>query len=381
MAIGLNQTTTQMAVKTPVRSQKSRSGGADRFYFRIGRQVTHRELLFFSSQLSLMLEIGTPMNSALKAIADQTENPVFKSVILDMLQSVQDGRQLSDAMKQSPRTFSKVFSSMIKAGETVGLLKEILDRLVEMEEKRQALKTQIKSALTYPVVLCAVATVVVIFVLVAVLPKFTAFFEGKESVLPWTTQFLMLLSGSFRAYWWAYLSSSIGMAVGIYFFIRSGTGSALIDRLIISAPLVGNISNKIYTCQLLRILGNLIESHVPLLEALEVTRGTIGNRFYRDFIDKIVGHVREGGRFSQPFADYPYTLASVKQMVATGEEAGNLSRVMLRLAEFYDEEVDRELKGFAAMIEPIALVVIGGVVGLIVSSVILPMFRLASVVR
>ena len=380
MAIGLNQTTTQMTVKTPDRSKKSRSG-ADRFYLRIGRQVTQKELLFFSSQLSLMLEIGTPMNSALKAIANQTENPVFKSVILEMLQSVEDGRQLSDAMKQRPRIFSNVFSSMIKAGETVGLLKEIIDRLVEMEEKRQALKAQIKSALTYPIVLCAVATVVVIFVLVVVLPKFTAFFAGKESVLPWSTQFLMLLSGSIRAYWWAYLSSSVGMAMGIYFFLRSGTGSALIDRLIVSAPLVGTLSNKIYNCQLLRILGNLMESHVPMIEALEVTRDTIGNVFFRNFIDKIVGHVREGGRFSQPFADYPYTLASVKQMVSTGEEAGNLSRVMLRLADFYDKEVDRELKGFAAMIEPIALVVIGGVVGLIVSSVILPMFRLAQVVR
>ena len=123
MAIGLNQTTTQMTVKTPDRREKSRSGGADRFYFRIGRQVTHKELLFFSSQLSLMLEIGTPMNRALQAIADQTENPVFKNVILEMLQSVEDGRQLSDAMKLRPRIFTNVFSSMIMGGECVGLLK------------------------------------------------------------------------------------------------------------------------------------------------------------------------------------------------------------------------------------------------------------------
>ena len=283
MAIGLNQAATQITVKSPDRPKKSLSGGGDRFYFRIGRQVSHRELLFFSSQLSLMLEIGTPMNSSLKSIAGQTHNPAFKSAILDMLQSVEDGRQLSDAMKQRPRIFSNVYRSMIKAGETVGLLKEILDRLVEMEEKRQALKTQLKSALTYPIVLCAVATVVVIFVLVVVLPKFTSFFAGKESILPWTTQFLMLMSGSFRAYWWAYSISLIGMALGTYFFVRSKPGSIMVDRLVISAPLVSVLSNKIYTCQLLRILGNLIESHVPLLEALEVTRNTIGNRFYRDY--------------------------------------------------------------------------------------------------
>ena len=124
-----------------------------------------------------------------------------------------------------------------------------------------------------------------------------------------------------------------------------------------------------------------MESHVPLLEALEVTRGTIGNRFFRNFIDKIMINVREGGRFAQPFADYPYTLDSVKQMVATGEEAGNLSKVMLRLAEFYDTEVDRELKTLAAMLEPITLIFMGTVVGVIVSSVILPLFKLARAVH
>jgi len=149
----------------------------------------------------------------------------------------------------------------------------------------------------------------------------------------------------------------------------------------VSGPLISNLSNKIYTCQLLRTLGNLMESQVPLLESLGVTRATIKNRYFRHFIDRIIEHVREGGKFSQPFATYPYTLESVKQMVATGEEAGNLPRVMLRLAEFYDVEADRELKNFASMMEPIALIVMGGVVGMIVSSVILPLFKIASTVH
>ena len=343
-----------------------------------GKAIKTSEILFFSSQLSLMLDIGTPINLALSTIRDQTENPVFKKVIEDMLQAVVEGRQLSDAMKEHPKVFDGVFVSMVSAGETGGFLKEILDRIVELQEKRQALKTQLRTALTYPVVLCAVAIMVIIFILVYVLPKFMAVFEGKESILPGTTRFLIAMSASLKEYWWVYIISSIGAAIFLKIFKESTPGRIMIDRFSVSGPLVSDLFNKIYTCQLLRTLGNLMESQVPLLESLEVTRATVRNRYFRHFIDKIIEHVHGGGKFSQPFATYPYTLESVKQMVATGEEAGNLPRVMVRLAEFYDEEVDRELKNLASMMEPIALIIMGGVVGLIVSSVILPLFRLAS---
>jgi type II secretory pathway component PulF len=342
-----------------------------------GRKIKPVEVLFFTSQLSLMLEIGTPVNRAIDTIKDQIQNTAFKELVRAMLQDIEGGRQLSDAMKGHPRVFSSVMTSMIKAGETGGFLKQILDRSVEMQEKRQALKTQLRSALTYPAVLCVISVLVVLFILVSVLPKFTAFFEGKESLLPFTTKFLMNMSASLQDYWWAYILSSLGLAVGLKFAKESKMGGALIDRLSVSGPLIGRVFNKIYTCQFLRTLGSLLESHVPMLEALEATRTTIQNRYFRDFIDKIVDHVQEGGRFSRPFSNYPYTMDSVKQMVATGEEAGNLPKVMLRLAEFYDKEVERELKNFASLIEPVALIIMGVVVGLIVSSVILPLFKLA----
>jgi len=381
MAISINQTPVQAAPPASETQKKAERKSGGGFSIQLGRPVSPKELLFFSSQISLMLEIDTPINRALEAVSSQTSNPAFKEVLLEMLQEVEDGRQLSDAMRNHPRVFSKVFSSMVKAGETVGLLREIFDRLVEMEEKRQALKAQIKSALTYPVVLCSMSMLVIVFILVGVLPKFMTFFAGKESILPVTTRILMVLSRTLQAYWYAYAIGAFGIVFGSYVFIKSKPGDRLIDWLTVSTPVVGRMSNKIFNCQLLRTLGSLMESHVPLLEALQVTRGTFTNRYFSEFIDKIMIHVRDGGRFSRPFADYPYTLESVKQMVATGEESGNLSRVMLRLAEFYDEEVDRELKGLASLIEPIALIVMGAVIGLIVSSVILPMFKLAHVVR
>jgi type II secretory pathway component PulF len=324
-----------------------------------------------------MLEVGTPLNVALKALAGQTKNPAFKEAIQAMHQDLDEGKQLSEAMRRHPAVFGEVFVSMIKAGETGGFLQKIMDRLVEMEEKRQALFSQIRSTMTYPAVLCVLAVVVVVFIVAFVLPKFTAFFAGKEAVLPFTTRFLIGLSASFKQHWWVYLLAVTGLAGGLTLLKRSVMGQVLIDWLFINAPLLRKISNKIYTCQLLRTLGYLMESQVPLLEALEVNRPTVNNRYYRQFVDEIADSVEQGGKFSQPFTTNPYILESVKQMVTTGEDAGDLPKVMLRLTAFYDAEVDRELKALASIMEPIALIILGGVIGLIVSSVILPMFKLS----
>ena len=346
-------------------------------YRLFGKSIKAGEVIFFTSQLSLMLEIGTPLKNALEAIHNQTKNTDFKEVIQCMLRDVEEGQQLSDAMRRHPQVFNSVYNSLVKAGETGGFLHEILNRMVEMQEKRQALLTQIRSALTYPMFLCILGLVVVVFVLVGVLPKFTAFFEGKEHILPFTTRFLMAASASLRAYWWAYLIGCGGCVLGLKLFRSSERGQILIDWSFIKLPLLSRLSNKINTCSMLRTLGHLMESAVPILQALDVTRDTIKSRYFKHFIQKIQDHVRQGGKFTHPFSDYPFILDSVKQMVATGEEVGNLPEVMLRLAKFYDAEVDRELKNIATLIEPMALVVMGAMVGVIVSSVVLPMFRLA----
>jgi type II secretory pathway component PulF len=383
MAISYNHKSSHQAAKarSPKELLKRIPRRQQGMSLRVGRRIKPGELIFFASQLSLMLEIGTPLTSTLTALENQTQNPALKAVIQAMCQDIEEGRQLSEAMIRHPQVFSNVFISMIKAGETGGFLKGILDRIVEMQEKRQALIAQLRSTLIYPAVLCTVGFGVVIFVLVGVLPKFTTFFAGKEHILPVTTRFLMSLSTSLRVYWWAYVIVFLGLVFGFKLWKDSEPGQAMIDRLSVSGPLVARLYNKIYTCQLLRTLGHLMASQVPLLEALAVTRGTIKNRHFVSFINQITDHVERGGRFSQPFTTNPYILDSVKQMVATAEEAGNLPTVMLRLAEFYDTEVDRELKNVSALIEPIALLLLGGVVGVIVASVILPLFRLASAVH
>ena len=347
----------------------------------LGRRVNYREVTFFASQLSLMLEIGTSMSSALEALRDQIKNPAFKEVIEALLRDVEEGRQLSDAMKRHPKLFDQVFVSMIKAGEAGGFLKEMLERIVEMQDKRRAFFVQARTALTYPSILCIVGAVVVVFVLVGVLPRLTVFFEGKEHILPWTTRYLMAMSSSVRGYWWVYILGAMGLAVGFKFWKDSEPGRALIDRFWVASPIIAQLYNKICVRQMLRTLGHLMASRVSLLDALEVTRSTLKNRYFTHFIDEITAHVQQGGKFSEPFADYPYIADTVKQMVTTGDETGNLPPVMLRLARAYDNEIEEELKILSSIIEPLGLIIMGILVGLIVSSVILPMFRIAQTLQ
>lgn len=381
MAISISNKQIISGTKAAASTSPLETGLKGKIFRAFGSRITPKEVMFFTSQLSLMLEIGTPLTSSLKALTSQTKNPTFKAILRAMLRDIEEGRQLSDAMKRHPQIFNNIFISMVNAGETGGFLKKILDSIVVIQEKRQALITQLRATLTYPGVLCLVAIGVVVFVLVGILPKFSVLFEGKESILPLTTKFLMALSSSMKGYWWVYVISSMAFLVGIKFWMKSEPGRAFIDRVSMSAPMVAGLSNKIYTCQLLRSLGYLMDSHINLLEALRVTRTTFSNRYFQTFIDQIITGVQQGERFSQPFARSPFILESVKQMVATGEEVGNIPKVLLRLSEFYDAEVDRSLKIIASMIEPLALVVLGAVVGIIVSSVILPVFKIASVIH
>jgi type II secretory pathway component PulF len=328
-----------------------------------------------------MLEIGIPLANALKAVADQTKNTVFQEIILTMLKDLEEGKQFSEAMSRYPEVFTSVFISMVKAGETGGFLKKALDGIIVMQEKRQNLVTELRSTLAYPVVLCIMSVAVVIFVLVGILPKFTVLFAGKESILPFTTRALMIASVSLRSYWWAHLATAAAACTGLYLFLRSPRGRALIDRMLVTTPFLQKLTNKVYTCQLLRTLGNLLDSRVTLVYALSVTQATFSNRYYTQFVEQLRRHVEQGGRFSHLFASNPHIMESVKQMVSTGEEVGDLPRVMLRLAQFYDGEVERELKTIGSMIEPIALVLLGAVVAMIVSSVVLPIFKIAGAVH
>lgn len=349
----------------------------DTLRHRLLRPVKAAEVTFFTTQLALMLEVGTPLNLALDAVRRELSNPFFSNVLSEVARDIEQGRQLSDALARHPKVFDNVFISMARAGEAGGFLRETLERMVGMQEKRQALRNQLRSAMTYPVVLTLLGVLVVVFIMVGVLPKFIGIFEGKEAILPLSTRFLMAASESLRQYWAYYLAGCIGTAVGIKCWVGSAYGRGTVDRLLIHGPVVSHLANQIYTSEMLRTMGYLLESRVPLLQALRVTGPTVRNSIYRKLVDTIEETVSRGERFARPFGDLAPIPPTVKQMVSVGEEVGQLPKVMLRLANYYDGRVDEALKRFVAIIEPLALIVLGGIVDVIVSSIVLPLFRLS----
>lgn len=350
------------------------TGGGD------GR-VSGKDLIDFTTQLSLMLEVGTSLTDAARALENQTASPVMQDALRAMCKEMEEGQSFSVALSRHPKLFDGVFVSMIRAGETGGYLRDALDRIAEMLEKREALLAHIRSTLAYPLILGVMSMVVVVFVLTGVLPKFTPLFEGKEHILPLSTRVLLAISHSLRSFWLLYILGIGGLVAGLKAFFISAPGRALKDRMAVSLPVIGPLTNKIYTGQLLRTLGHLLESHVALTDALAVTRMTLQNRFYSRLIDQVEEIVRGGGRLARAFMAFPYMPGSVRQMIATGEDAGNLYPVMLRLARHYDTEVEQELKKVAALIEPAALIILGTIVGVIVASVILPLFKLAHAIN
>lgn len=248
MAITLNKKLQRTTVKIAETGQESSFKSVTSLTGLFTKPVKTKEIIFFYSQMSLMLEIGTSLTEALKAAANQTQNMVFKEILQKIIVDIEEGRQLSEAMKRHPKVFPGIIVSMIKAGETGGFLKKTLDRIVEIQEKRQAFIAQLRSTLTYPIIICTVGFGVVIFVLTGILPKFTSLFEGKEALLPATTRIMLALSDSLRGYWWVYILSVLGLVILFIFLKNSHQGRALTEKFLISTPLISKVTNKYTPC-------------------------------------------------------------------------------------------------------------------------------------
>jgi type II secretory pathway component PulF len=347
----------------------------------VSRGISTRELIFFTSQLSLMIEIGTALNVGLDSIAKQIKNPMFKQVITDIIADVEGGSLLSDAMGKYPRIFSNVYVSLVKAGENSGELKQMLDRAVTVQEKQEKFLATIKKATTYPLILCGVSVTVVIFLLTFVFPRFAVLFEEIEDILPASTKFLLYLSTTIRSSWLSAVILAGIIVGGIYIFAKSRTGRLLIDRLKMSIPVLADACIRIYLVQMMRTLGFLMLCNVPLMDALRITREGINNLIFTRFIDETTNHLEEGRGMSLAFIESSFIPESAKQIVKTGEETQNIAKVMLRLSDYYEGEIDDQMKKFATIIEPALLIVMGVVVGTIVMSLILPIFKLSKMVH
>ena len=347
----------------------------------INKQISSREIIFFTNQLSLMTEIGMSLNIGLSLITKQIKNPEFKEVLTGVTSRVEEGELLSDALGRYPHIFSNIYISLVKAGENTGQMKEMLDRIVEMQEKREKFVAGIKKSLTYPAILCTVSVAVVIFLLVYVFPRFATLFQDIYDLLPVTTKVLIFLSNGLTSYWKVCAVTLAIICWGAYTFIKSNKGKQIIHKLQMSLPLLANIYIKIFLTQTLRTLGFLMGSNVPLIEALRIVKEGARNLLFARFIDKIVVNIEEGKGMSLAFSESTFVPENAKQIIKTGEETQNLPKVMLRLSDYYEGEIDDQMKNLSTIIEPALLIVMGLVVGVIVISLILPIFKLSKAVH
>ena len=345
------------------------------------KSVSSRDRKFFTEQLALLLETGNSLVDALGIIASQTENPNFSAIIFDIIEKINGGKPFSAALSTHPDVFSNTYVTLIAASENGGYMETVLKHILDMEEKREELSATLTSAFTYPAFLVVFASAVIIFILAYVFPKFGDLFSSIQDQLPSITLALMWLSSFTLNYWWAMLSVVIASIAALFWLNNSSAGKQKINDLITHIPILGTLIYEIYLIQALRIIGLSLDNGVPLVEAIKTCRDIVNNSRFQDFINDLYKNVTEGRNFAIGFNETDFVPPLIRQMVKTGEESGKLAMVCSRIADYYQRDLSRKLKSLAKMIEPAMLLVMGVVVGLIVSSLILPIFKLSRAVH
>ncbi len=340
-----------------------------------------RERMFFTERLELLLETGVPLHSALDSLEHQVGLPEMQAVVADLRESVAGGLAFSQALAKHPKAFPPTYVNLVGAGEQGGFLPRVLQRLREMDEKREELRSTLLAAFSYPAFLIVFSLAVVLFVLVVVFPKFAEIFEMIWDQLPLTTRLLMGLGEGLRAQWAPVLLGSGAVGFLAWRWLRSPRGRAAVDALLLRLPLLRDISVQYQLVQFMHVMSLSLTHGVALLDALRACREVVSSAAFRRFVRHLETRVEEGQGVASGFQDAPFLPVLVPQMVSTGEESGGLALVMGRIAEFYEREWRRRLTALAKIIEPAMLLVMGVVIGLIVSSLLLPIFKLSTAVR
>ena len=341
-----------------------------------GGGVSSKELAIFTRQFSVMIEAGLPLVQCLEIIGSQQDNPEFKKVLLQVRQDVEGGASLADALRKHPKVFDNLYTNLITAGETGGILDTTLQRLAVYIEKAVKLKSAVKSALIYPIAVVSIAGLVVTVILWKVIPTFATLFSGLGAQLPMPTRIVILASE-----WMVRLifPFAIALLIGIYAikrFYGTHRGRRIIDSLLLKLPILGMILRKIAVARFCRTLATLISSGVPILDGLEITALTSGNGVIEDAIMETRTSVEGGQSLAGPLKSSTVFPSMVVQMISVGEQTGALDNMLSKIADFYEEEVDTAVAGLMTLMEPMLILFLGIVVGGIVISMYLPIFSL-----
>lgn len=343
-------------------------------------RVKVRDLVIFTRQFSTMVNAGLPLVQCLDILSRQAESPAFGRVVSGVMHDVEAGGTLSESLSRHPKAFDSLYVNMVDAGEAGGILDDILARLATYLEKAAALKRKVKSAMTYPTVVMTVAVGATTFMLLVIIPTFAKVFAEFGGELPTPTRIVMGMSDFLKNFWWALAGGTIAAIAGIKRYYRTASGRLRIDRGLLKTPVLGSILQRASIARFTRTLGTMISSGVPILTALDITARTAGNKVIENAIMATKGSIGEGETIAAPLREAKVFPPMVVQMISVGEETGALDKMLEKIANFYDEEVDVAVETLTSIIEPIMIVFMGGMVGGMVVAMYMPMFKLIQVV-
>ena len=346
-----------------------------------GSGVSGKDILVFTKQFATMIDAGLPLVQCLDILANQMDNASLKRVVLAIKTKVESGSTFADALKDHPKVFDELFVQLCAAGEVGGILDTILNRLANYREKAEKLKRKVKGAMIYPIIVICVAIGVTALLLLKVTPVFAKMFSDFGSALPGPTQMVVDMS-TWLQHNFLYLVGGIAVVVvGFNLFYRSKKGREIFDKVVLQAPIIGPVVRKVAVARFTRTLGTMISSGVPILDALDVTAKTAGNRTIEAGILYVRTKIAEGKNISGPLLETKVFPPMVVQMIGVGEATGAMDAMLNKIADFYDDEVDTAVAGLTAMIEPLLMVFLGAVVGGFLVAMYLPIFSIAGAIK
>ena len=344
-------------------------------------KVKSQDLVVFTRQLATMMDAGLPLVQTMTALEEQMDNEIFKPVLRRVTEQVEQGQSFSQALSEHPRVFSKLFVCMVEAGETGGLLAEILDRLASYLESSARLKKKVKSAMSYPVIVCFIALSIALFLIVKVIPIFAGIYKDFGAALPTPTQILIDFSDFVRAYFIMTIAGLVAAGYGVMKFKKTKRGTALFDRTILKLPVFGKLIHKVAISRFSRTFAALLRSGVPILETLRIVGQSAGNTVVERAVEKTASSIERGDNLAVALGQHPIFPPMLVRMVSAGEQTGKVDVMLEKISDFYDEEIEATLSGLTSLIEPLLIVFLGVVVGSIVICMFLPIFKLNQIVQ
>jgi type IV pilus assembly protein PilC len=375
----------KVAVRRPVRAPAEHRSERSSSLFSGGGRVTQKLLSEFTSQLSVLLDAGLPVTRSLRILEGQMPQGSMRRVVLSLVEDVEGGTSLSEGMTKHPRVFDGLYTNMVRAGEAGGIQEEILGRLAQFMEKNEAIKSRVRGALAYPIAISAVATLVLGMVFIFVIPQFKEIFEsllGDADRMHWTTRTVIQTGEHLQGWWWVYVLSAASVyGLHCLLLVRSPGYRRVRDACVLRVPMFGGLLRKSLVARFSRTFGTLVQSGVPHLGALEIVEGSIANVHMQRAVNTIHASIREGAGIAAPMGESGMFDDIVVNMVDVGEQTGELDRMLSKIADRYETEIDRSVEVTFKVIEPILLVVMAVVVGFIVYALFTPLLQIMEALR